>query len=380
MKVMSNHDSVDPPRGRVRPPFRADHVGSLLRPASLMAARKEAKSGSISPEELCSREDEAIREVVARQESMGLWSVTDGEFRREWWHLDFLSQLDGVTLQDNPGPKFATTRVQPPIATVTGKIRYTRPIMVRDFEFLNSSTRRTAKFTMPSPSMLHLRGGRQAISREAYPDLEEFWSDVAAAYRAAIAALAGAGCRYLQIDDVSFAYLGDEKFRDSCRRNGDEPSELPRRYVQTINEALRDRAPGLAVTLHTCHGNFQSSWVTEGDYEFVAESLFQSNIDGFFMEFDSTRSGSFEPLRFLPRTKKVVLGLVTTKVGQIETEDEVLRRIEAASKIVPLENLCLSPQCGFSSHETGNKLSHDEQWRKLELVVRVAQKVWGTVL
>jgi len=203
---------------------------------------------------------------------------------------------------------------------------------------------------------------------------------VAAAYSAAIAALAAAGCTYLQIDDVSFAYLGDAKFRDSCRRNGDDPAELPRRYVHTLNEALRNRPAGLAVTLHTCHGNFQSSWATEGDYESVAESMFQSDIDGFFMEFDTTRSGSFAPLRFLPRAKKVVLGLVTTKLGQIESEAELLRRIDAACKIVPLENLCLSPQCGFSSHETGNKLSQDEQWRKLELVVKVAHKVWGTVV
>jgi 5-methyltetrahydropteroyltriglutamate--homocysteine methyltransferase len=363
---------------QMMPPFRADHVGSLLRPDSLIAARHAVKHGHLSVEELREREDEAIREVVARQESIGLAAVTDGEFRREWWHLDFLSQLHGVTLRENPGPKFGGTEVQPPIAAVTGRIRYTRPIMVSAFEFLKDATRRTAKLTIPSPSMLHLRGGRSAISREVYPDLEEFWRDVAAAYSEAIEVFAGAGCRYLQLDDVSFAYLADERFRESCRRNGDDPLELPRRYAQTINEALRERPPALAVTLHTCHGNFRSTWATEGGYESVAESMFQSNIDGFFMEYDSARSGSYEPLRFLPRTKKVVLGLITTKVGEIESEDQVLRRIEAAAKIVPLENLCLSPQCGFSSHETGNKLSHDEQWRKLELVVRVAQKVWGT--
>ena len=360
------------------PPFRADHVGSLLRPESLIAARRDMKHGRLSQAELCEREHEAIREVVAKQESIGLEAITDGEFRREWWHLDFLSQLHGVTLRENPGPKFGGTEVQPPIAAVTGKIRYTRPIMVSAFEFLKGATRRTAKLTIPSPSMLHLRGGRSAVSRAVYPDLEEFWGDVAAAYAESIAAFAAAGCTYLQLDDVSFAYLGDEKFRENCRRNGDDPWALPRRYVQTINEALRKRPPGLTVTLHTCHGNFRSSWATEGGYEFVAESLFESNIDGFFMEFDSARSGSFEPLRFLPRTKKVVLGLVTTKVGQIESEDEIVRRIDAAAKIVPLENLSLSPQCGFSSHETGNTLSHDEQWRKLELVVRVARKVWGT--
>ncbi len=359
-------------------PFRADQVGSLLRPASLIAARGEHRQGRLSAAALREREDEAIRDAVARQESIGLGAVTDGEFRREWWHLDFLKQLEGVTLRENPGPKFAGTAVQPPIATVTGKVRYARPIMVEDFGFLKGAARRVAKLTIPSPSMLHLRGGRNAVSKETYPDLEEFWADVALAYRQAIAAFAAAGCVYLQLDDVSFAYLGDERFRDSCRRNGDDPATLPHRYVETINAALEARPPGLAVTLHTCHGNFRSSWATEGGYDFVAEALFRSAIDGFFMEFDSARSGTFEPLRWLPRDKKVVLGLVTTKVGEIESEDEILRRIDAAAKLVPLENLCLSPQCGFSSHETGNNLSQDDQWRKLELIVRVARRVWGT--
>ncbi len=359
-------------------PFRADQVGSLLRPGSLIAARGEAREGRLSSAELRALEDEAIREVIARQESIGLSAVTDGEFRREWWHLDFLSQLEGVTLRANPGPKFGGTSVQPPIATVSGKVRYTRPIMVEDFRFLKGATRRVAKLTIPSPSMLHLRGGRNAISREAYPDLDEFWADVAAAYRQAISAFAAAGCAYLQLDDVGFAYLADERFRDSCRRNGDDPATLPRRYAETINTALAARPPDLVVTLHTCHGNFRSSWATEGGYDLVAEALFRSDLDGFFMEFDSERSGTFEPLRMLPRGKKVVLGLVTTKVGEIESEDEILRRIDAAAKLVPLESLCLSPQCGFSSHETGNKLSHDDQWRKLELIVRIAHKVWGS--
>jgi 5-methyltetrahydropteroyltriglutamate--homocysteine methyltransferase len=359
-------------------PFRADHVGSLLRPASLLAARQQRRHGEISAAELESREDGAIREAVEKQASIGLRSLTDGEFRREWWHLDFLRQLEGVTLKDNPGPKFGGTEEQPPIATVTGRVRYRKPIMIEHFRFLKRVAHGTAKWTIPSPSMLHLRGGRNAVSKTVYPDLAEFWEDVAAAYRQAIAAFAAAGCSYLQLDDVGFAYLGDERFRASCRRNGDDPEQLPRRYVETINAALRDRPPGLAVTMHTCHGNFRSSWATEGGYDFVAESMFQSNIDGFFMEFDSARSGTFEPLRLLPRTKKLVLGLVTTKSGQIEDEAAIVRRIDEAARIVPLENLCLSPQCGFSSHETGNKLSHDDQWRKLELVVKVARKVWGT--
>ena len=358
-------------------PFRADQVGSLLRPASLIAARGKFRAGELSAEELRRIEDAAIRDVVTRQESIGLESVTDGEFRREWWHLDFLKQLEGVTLRENPGPKFGGTADQPPIATVTGKVRYTQPAMIEDFRFLQGITGRTAKLTIPSPSMLHLRGGRSAVSATAYPEIAEFWDDVAAAYADAIAAFAAAGCTYLQLDDVAFAYLADEKFRESCRRNGDDPRELPRRYVDTINAALARRPRGLAVTMHTCHGNFRSSWATEGGYEPVAETMFQSEIDGFFMEFDSERSGTFEPLKYLPAHRKVVLGLVTTKVGQIESEDELLRRIDEAAKIVPLENLCLSPQCGFSSHEIGNKLSHDEQWRKLELVVNVARKVWG---
>lgn len=360
------------------PPFRADQVGSLLRPDWLIEARHEAKRGRLAAAELRALEDRAVREVIAKQESIGLESITDGEFRREWWHLDFLAQLEGVELTENPGPKFGGTDVQPPIATVTGRIRYARPVMVEDFKFLEAHTRGTAKLTIPSPSMLHLRGGRNAVSREVYPDLEEFWSDVAAAYRAAIDAFARAGCTYLQLDDVAFAYLGDEKFRESCRRNGDDPATLPRRYAETIRAALTDRPPGLTMTMHTCHGNFRSAWATEGGYEPVAEAMFQSGVDGFFMEFDSARSGTFDPLRFLPPGKRVVLGLVTTKVGAIESEEEILRRIDAAARIVPLENLCLSPQCGFSSHETGNKLSHDDQWRKLELVARIARKVWGT--
>jgi 5-methyltetrahydropteroyltriglutamate--homocysteine methyltransferase len=359
-------------------PFRADHVGSLLRPVALLAARQQCRRGELSATELAKLEDEAIRQAVRREESIGLPAVSDGEFRREWWHLDFLRQLDGVTLRENPGPKFGGTEDQPPIATVTGLVRYHEPIMIEQFRFLKSVARHPAKWTIPSPSMLHLRGGRNAVSTEAYPDLEQFWEDVATAYRQAIAAFAAAGCTYLQLDDVAFAYLGDEKFRASCRRNGDDPEKLPRRYADTINAALRNRPPGLAVTMHTCHGNFRSSWATEGGYDFVAESLFQSDVDGFFMEFDTARSGTFEPLRQLPRNKKVVLGLITTKSGQIESQDELMRRIDEAARIVPLDNLCLSPQCGFSSHETGNKLSHDEQWRKLERVVEVARKVWGS--
>jgi len=360
----------------MKPPYRADQVGSLLRPAELSNARAQWKQGALSAEKLKEIEDRAIRETVNKQESIGLQAVTDGEFRRDWWHLDFLGQLDGVINKVNPGPKFGGTEEQPPIATVTGKVGCSSPVMVQDFAFLKSVAKATPKFTIPSPSMLHLRGGRDAISKEAYPDLEQFWLDVAAAYRKAIAHLAHAGCAYLQLDDTAFAYLCDPKMQQTCRNNGDDPAKLPQRYADTINAALSGKPAGMAVTLHTCRGNFKSAWVAEGGYDPVAEAMFSANVDGFFMEFDSTRAGTFEPLRLLPKGKKVVLGLVTTKVGQIEDKEMLKRRIAEAAKFVPLENLCLSPQCGFSSTHHGNSLTVDEQWRKLERIVQVAQEVW----
>jgi 5-methyltetrahydropteroyltriglutamate--homocysteine methyltransferase len=361
----------------MRPPFRADQVGSLLRPPELAEARARWRRGELAAAALREFEDRAIREAVAKQESIGLQSITDGEFRRDWWHLDFLAQLSGVTLRENPGPKFGDRHEQPPIATVTGKVGCERPIMTDDFAFLKSVVRRTPKMTIPSPAMLHLRGGRAAISRDAYPELESFWSDVAAAYRRAIGHLADAGCRYLQIDDVSFAYLCDPKIRDNCRKNGDDPDALPRSYAQAISAALRGRPKDMVVTMHTCRGNFNSAWVAEGGYEPVAEAMFSTEVDGFFMEFDNQRSGGFAPLRLLPKGKKAVLGLVTTKLGELEPKDLLKRRIDEASRYVPLESLCLSPQCGFSSTHHGNRLSQDDQWRKLECVVEVAREVWG---
>jgi 5-methyltetrahydropteroyltriglutamate--homocysteine methyltransferase len=341
----------------MRPPFRADHVGSLLRPTGLNPANLKEK----------------IREVVAKQEAIGLQSITDGEFSRKWWHLDFLSQLDGVTVTQNPGPKFGGTEEQPPIPKVTGKLRYSKPVMVEDFAFLKSVTGQTAKFTIPSPSMLHLRAGRAGV---AYDDMEEFWSDAATAYRAAIAAFAEAGCTYLQLDDVSFAYLCDPKIRDACRRNGDDPEELPATYANTIRKAVEAKPAGMTITMHTCRGNFKSAWVAEGGYEPVAEQMFSSGVDGFFMEFDTERAGGFEPLRFVPKGKKVVLGLVSSKTGALEEKDYLERQIAAAARFVPIENLCLSPQCGFSSTHHGNRLTEAEQWRKLERVVEVAKEVW----
>ncbi|MBE7419569.1 MAG: 5-methyltetrahydropteroyltriglutamate--homocysteine S-methyltransferase [Burkholderiales bacterium] len=361
-----------------KPPFRADQVGSLLRPAELAALRARCKRGELSAAALREAEDRAIVDAVRRQEQIGLQAVTDGEFRRDWWHLDFLSQLDGVTVKANEGEKFKVAgQEQPPIATVTGRVGCPAPIMVDDFAFLKAHTARTPKMTIPSPSMLHLRGGRAAIDAAVYPELDAFWSDVAAAYRLAIAQLAAAGCRYLQLDDITFAYLCDPRIQDNCRRNGDDPSTLPRRYADTINAALRDRPADMAVTIHTCRGNFKSAWVAEGGYDPVVEAMFSADVDGYFMEFDSARAGGFEPLRRLPRGKKVVLGLVTTKVGALESKDDLKRRIDEAAHCVPLENLCLSPQCGFSSTHHGNALSVDDQWRKLERVVEVAGEVWG---
>jgi len=361
----------------MKPPYRADHVGSLLRPAALAEARRAWKRHALDASRLKEIEDRAILEAVGKQEAIGLQAVTDGEFRRDWWHLDFLSQLEGVTLKENPGPKFGGTEEQPPIATVTGRIACARPIFADHFAFLKSVAKATPKLTIPSPSMLHLRGGRAAIAKEVYPDLDAFWEDVAAAYRKAIAHLAAAGCAYLQLDDVSFAYLCDPKVREGCRRNGDDPDALPGRYARTINAALQDRPAGMTVTMHTCRGNFKSAWVAEGGYDRVAEAMFSAEVDGFFMEFDSARAGGFEPLRALPAGKKVVLGLVTTKVGSIEDKSLLKRRIDEAAKFVPLENLCLSPQCGFSSTHHGNALTEDEQWRKLELVAETAREVWG---
>ena len=372
-----------------KPPFRADQVGSLLRPAWLAQTRARWKAGEIDAQALREAEDRAVAEIVQRQRDIGLQALTDGEFRRDWWHLDFLGQLDGVTLKHNDGPKFKIEgqSEQPPIASVTGPVGCSRPIMADDFAFLKSQvdalpaggTAAVAKMTIPSPSMLHLRGGRAAVSREAYPDLDAFWDDVAAAYRDAIAHLAAAGCRYLQLDDITFAYLCDPKIQANCRANGDDPATLPQRYARTLNEALRGRPEDMTVTIHTCRGNFKSAWVAEGGYDPVVEAMFSTDVDGWFMEFDNARAGGFEPLRALPKGKTVVLGLVTTKVGELESKDALKRRIDEAAKVVPLEQLALSPQCGFSSTHHGNALSVDDQWRKLERVVDVAGEVWGGV-
>jgi 5-methyltetrahydropteroyltriglutamate--homocysteine methyltransferase len=354
------------------PPFPADHVGSLLRPPELLSARKTKDPN------LKAMEDDAIRRAVAQQEAIGLQSITDGEFRRDYWHLDFMRQLEGVTLKAAVGLTFAGAEDVPPMATVAGKVRCTKPIMVDHFAFLKSVTKKTAKFCMPSPGTLHFRGGRNAISREVYPDLEEFWADAASAWGEAIRQLGAAGCTYLQLDDVGFSYLCDPKVRENWRQNGDEPAGLQFTYAQAINRALEGRPKGMSVTMHTCRGNFRSTWFAAGGYQpEVLDGMFSADVDGFFMEYDSERAGGFEPLARLPGGKTVVLGLVTTKSGALESKDALKRRIDEAAKYVPFENLRLSPQCGFSSTHHGNKLTEDEQWRKLELVVEVAREVWG---
>jgi 5-methyltetrahydropteroyltriglutamate--homocysteine methyltransferase len=363
---------------RQTPPFRADHVGSLLRPAALHEARARARAGALSADELRAVEDRLIRAAVARQEAIGLAVATDGEYRRDFWHLDFLRQLDGVGLAAPVGMTFKAEDV-PPMATITGRVRCPRPIMTEHFAFLRSVVQTaTPKLTIPSPAMLHLRGGRHAISRTAYPDLAAFWADAAAAYRQAIAHIAAAGCTYLQVDDVSWAYLCDAKVRDNFRVNGDDPATLPRAYAEVITAALGGRPPGLTVTMHTCRGNFRSAWFAQGGYaDEVVEAMFSIPVDAYFMEWDTERAGGFEPLRLLPPDRLVVLGLVTTKVGALESKDALRRRIDEAAKYVPLERLCLSPQCGFASTHHGNALTEDEQWRKLERVVEVSRDVWG---
>ena len=356
-----------------RPPFHADQVGSLLRPAEL----REARAARLAPEKLKEVEDRCIARAVQRQEEIGLESITDGEFRRDFWHLDFLRQLDGVELVKAAGLTFNAEDV-PPMASVVARVGCSRPIMVDHFAFLKKITRKTAKFTMPSPGSAHFRGGRNAISRTVYPDLEEFWADIGAAYRKAIRHLYDAGCRYLQLDDVDFSYLCDDKVRENFRKNGDDPSTLGRAYAGAINSALEGRPADLAVTMHTCRGNFRSTWFAAGGYQDeVVAAMFSAKVDGFFMEYDSERAGGFEPLRRLPKGKNVVLGLVTTKSGALESKESLKRRIDEASRHVPLENLRLSPQCGFASTHHGNALTEDEQWRKLERVVEVAREVWG---
>jgi 5-methyltetrahydropteroyltriglutamate--homocysteine methyltransferase len=368
---------------RTRPPFRADHVGSFLRPLALLDARERRRKGEISAAALREVEDAAIRDVVRFQEDLGLRGITDGEFRRTYFHIDFLEQLAGVETKGGISVAFHSAAgnvdFAPPVMHVISPVRHVKPIQVADFKFLQSVTRRTPKVTIPSPTMLHFRGGRAAISREAYPNMEMFFADVASAYRAEIRALADAGCRYLQLDDTNLAYLCDEKMREGARKRGDDPNELPRRYARLINAAIAERPADMTVCVHLCRGNFKSAWVAEGGYEPVAEVLFNDlAVDGYFLEYDDARSGDFAPLRFVPKGKIVVLGLVTTKLDALESGDALKRKIDEATRVIPLDQLCLSPQCGFSSTVHGNAIAREAQAAKLRLVVDTAKAVWGT--
>jgi 5-methyltetrahydropteroyltriglutamate--homocysteine methyltransferase len=362
------------------PPFRADHVGSLLRAAALKEARARRERGEISAADLRAAEDAAIERVIARQAEIGLHSATDGEFRRAMWHFDFLEHLDGVeAFRSDHGIAFkGGIETQAKGLRVTGKLGFSTHPMIEHFRFLRDHTRATPKMTIPSPSVLHFRGGRRAVSPDVYPDMENFYRDLGLAYRGAVEAFADAGCRYLQLDEVNLAYLCDPEQRALLRKRGDDPDSLPGVYANMINTAIGNRPADMIITMHLCRGNFRSSWIAQGGYEPVAEMLFnQIGVDAYFMEFDTERAGGFEPLRFVPKNKTVVLGLVTSKSGALESAAELERRIADASRYVDLKQLCLSPQCGFASTEEGNVLSEDEQWAKLARIVEVARKVWG---
>jgi 5-methyltetrahydropteroyltriglutamate--homocysteine methyltransferase len=373
---------------RDHPPFRADHVGSLLRPPELLAAREDYANGVLSAEELGRIEDDAIRAVVRLQEEVGLQTATDGEFRRASWHMDYIYQLGGIrratdTMTVEFRNEHGTLEFTPAALHVHDRVTLQKPIFAEAFCFLRdavaaSNSTLTPKLTIPSPSMVHYRGGRASIDPDVYPELDQFWDDLSAAYAAEIGALAELGCEYLQLDDTSLAYLNDPEQREMIASQGTDAEHLHLRYIQQINAALAGRPPSMAITTHSCRGNFRSSWVAEGGYDFVAEALFNElNVDGFFLEFDDARSGGFEPLRFVPKGKIVVLGLVTTKRPALESKDDLKRRIDEAARYVPLEQLCLSPQCGFSSTVEGNLLSAEDQMAKLRLIAETAQEVWG---
>jgi methionine synthase II (cobalamin-independent) len=367
---------------RTRPPFRADHVGSLLRPPRLAEARAAHRSGRLDAAELRAIEDDCIAAAIARQEELGLRAATDGEYRRAYWHYDFVSGLDGVEIYE-PEQKIAFKgAILPHALRVTGPIRYRHPIMLEDYRFLAAHARTSVpKQTIPSPSVVHFRGGRGAIDQAAYPELDRFFADLGTAYRGAVGDFAAAGCRYLQLDEVYIAYLCDPEQVAGLQARGEHAEGLLDRYAALINHAIAGRPADMTISMHLCRGNFRSTWVASGGYEPVAETLFNKiDADAYFMEYDSDRAGGFEPLRFVPRGRKlVVLGLVTSKTGELESKDALKRRIEAASRYLPLEQLALSPQCGFASTEEGNTLTEAQQWAKLRLCVEVAREVWGAV-
>ena len=368
-------------------PFRADHVGSFLRPKYLLDARAQHAAGEINTAQLRAVEDKAITEIVEFQEDVGLQSITDGEFRRTYFHIDFLAQLGGVKT-DIPVTVIrpdGSEELAPPVMRVVGKVEHTRDIQRADFEYLKSQVKSlgksglTPKVTIPSPTMLHFRGGRAGISKAHYPELDPaFYDDVAKAYGDELRSLAEAGCTYVQMDDTNLAYLCDDKMREAARQRGDDPNELPHRYAKFINKVVEHKPEGMTLAMHLCRGNFKSTHAAAGNYEPVAEALLaEMNLDAYFMEYDDERSGDFRPLRYLPKGKIVVLGLVTTKFGAMESKDALKRRIDEAAKFAPIDQLCLSPQCGFSSTVHGNNIAVQAQRDKLRLVVEVAQEVWG---
>ena len=367
-----------------KPPFRADHVGSLLRPPELLQAREKKQKGEISDAELRQVEDRCIRDAVKMQEDIGLQGITDGEYRRTLWHADFLSRIEGVVVKEGVLPDAGRdfqggddVQRSPTRFETTGKLRRARGLETENFKFLKSVVSQTAKLSIPSPSLLHFRGGRGAVDKQAYPDMGEYFADLARVYREEIAGLAEAGCAYLQIDDTNLAYLCDPEMRDNAKKIGEDPDKLPALYATLINDCIKDRPPAMTVCTHLCRGNFASAWVAEGGYDPVAEVLFNElKVDGYFLEFDSPRAGNFTPLRYLPPGKRLNLGLVTTKTGALEKSDDLKRRIDEAGRIVPLDQLGISPQCGFSSTVLGNKLTVQDQIAKLKLIVDVAKDMW----
>jgi 5-methyltetrahydropteroyltriglutamate--homocysteine methyltransferase len=366
---------------RTKPPFRADHVGSLLRSAALKEARAKREANEITAEQLQAVEDREIGAIIKKQESVGLKSITDGEYRRVFWNYDFLGLLPGVEAYLGERKiAFQGKQPKPMMLRVTGKLgSFTGHPMIEHFRFVQSQTRETAKMTIPSPSSLHFRYGRSAVPEAIYPDMEAFYSDLGVTYRKAVRAFADAGCRYIQLDEVNFTYLCDPKLRAQVTERGDDPNKMPHDYAKMINAAIADVPSDMTTAMHLCRGNFQSTFVASGGYEPVAEILFNEvKIQAYFMEYDSDRAGGFEPLRFVPKGKTVVLGLVTSKSGTLESKDALRRRIDEAAKYIPLDQLCLSPQCGFASTEEGNILAEDEQWAKMRMIVELAEEVWGS--
>jgi 5-methyltetrahydropteroyltriglutamate--homocysteine methyltransferase len=365
---------------RTAPPFRADHVGSLLRPAPLKDARLKHAQGAITSAQLKEIEDREIEKVVRKQQEIGLKLATDGEFRRSWWHFDFFRGLDGVTFYTTDhGIQFHGVQTKAEAIKVTAKLGFSGHPMLEHFKFLKSHARVTPKMTIPAPSTFHFRQGRAAVSKDVYPTLDPFFDDLAAAYRAAIRAFYDAGCRYLQLDDTAWAMVCDPNERAQSKGRGDDPDALPKRYAALTNAALAQKPADMTITVHSCRGNFRSTFIASGGYDFVAEHLLgNTGFDGYFLEYDSERAGGFEPLRFFPKgNKQLVLGVVTTKSGKLESKDAVKRRIDEATRYVALDQLCLSPQCGFASTEEGNVLAEDEQWAKLRMIVELADEVWG---